>query len=119
MLVEAMNAGERDRLERVFRQAEGEHEFQWVSMPLPSGHWASYGATGAVDTLLGRHRAGERWEVLSVVSGYGPSWHGGVDFAVRLTRSAPDFTTATLTASGKGAGSCASGRIYVLSLGTE
>lgn len=119
-LVEAVNLGDRSALERTFRPGEAEHPFQWVSMPQPSGHWVSYGAPGAVATLLERQRAGERWELVWLTSGSGPSWHGGVDFSVRLTRTAPDLAASmTGTGIGKGAGSCASGRIYVLSLGTD
>ncbi len=118
-LVEAMNSAGQAGIEHIFREVGGEHPFQWVSMPLPSGHWVSYDASGAVETLLGRSAGGERWEVLSVTSGGGPSWHGGVDFAVRLTRTAPDLPGGRLTATGKGAGSCSSDRIYVLSLGTD
>lgn len=118
-LVEAMNNGERASFEHLFRDVGGEHPFQWVSMPLPSGHWVSYAAPGAVETLLRRNSAGERWEVLSITSGGGRSWHGGVDFALRVTRTAPDLPGGRLTATGKGAGSCSSDRIYVLSLGTD
>ena len=118
-LAAAVNGGDRGTLERLFRNSEGEHPFRWVSMPLTAGYWTTYEMPEAVDTLVGRHAAGERWRVVSVHSGPGPTWHGGVDFTLRLTRTAPDLAASSLSASGKGAGSCASARIYVLSLGTE
>ncbi len=91
--------------------------FQWVSLTT-TVNTTAYTPEGARRMLLDRVAQGERWTLGSVISaGDGPSWHGGVDAEVHVTRQLPDGRV--VQTSGKAALSCIGSVIFVLSLGDD
>lgn len=116
-LAAAVNRGDAAALGTFFNNdLLGEHQFEWVSEGNIATPWAEYTPRGAIDHLLARYAAGERWTFTSVSALAGPSWHGGVDFSVRFERINAGSPIPSADGGGKGALSCISGRVYVLTL---
>lgn len=110
--VDAFNRADRARLATFFSASEGDRPFQWFVTPETPPYGPDLLQLG--DSLAAWHAAGERWRLVSVQSGDGPSWHGGVDFAVRIERSWSDRSVMN---DGKGALDCAACKIFVFGLG--
>ncbi len=117
-LVDAINARNEVALGRLIGSGPLPTQgFQWVSMTT-TVNTTAYTPDGARRMLLDRAAQGDRWTVASVTSaGDGPSWHGGVDAEVHVTRQLPDGRV--VKTSGKAALSCMGSVIYVLSLGDD
>ena len=127
-LVRALNSGDTVALERTIGSGPlGTQGFQWVSLSTssefgpalqgPGVNEVEYTPDDARRTLLRHSQQGERWTLVSVRAGDGPSWHGGVDAEVHLERR---FATGQVVKTGgKTALSCVGSAIYVLSLGDE
>lgn len=116
--IDAFNSRDEVTLGRMIRSgplpAQG---FEWVSMAT-TVNTTEYTPDGARRMLLDRAVQGERWTLGSVTSaGDGPSWHGGVDAEVHVTRQLPDGHL--VHTSGKAALSCIGSVIFVLSLGDD
>ena len=110
--VDAFDRGDASRLATFFSATEGSHGFEWfVTAETPP-----YGPllSELADRFATWHAAHERWRVVSVKSGVGPSWHGGVDFEMTIERSWPDRS---VTETGKGALDCKARKIFVFVLG--
>ena len=115
-LVTAFNSGDGVALATIFNNETAEHPFEWVSDGSGLTFWVERSPMGAIDRLLARHAVGERWTSVVLSAGPGPSWHGGVDFSLKMERVRPDPPNPTADGVGKGALSCKSGRVYVLSM---
>jgi hypothetical protein len=110
--ISSFNRGDSAALTSFFSTTRGTHPFQWfVTSDTPR-----YGPplNELANTLAGWHASGQRWRLVSLESGAGPSWHGGVDFELRVERSWPDHVVIN---TGKGALDCAARTIFVLALG--
>jgi hypothetical protein len=109
--VDAFNAGDAPRLATFFTPT-GPRAFQWFYTP----ETPPYGPllSRLPDYFAAWHAAGESWRLVSLKSGDGPSWHGGVDFAVTVERTWPDRS---VTSEGKGALDCTAGTIFVFAIG--
>jgi hypothetical protein len=110
--IAAFNSGDNAKLSTFFSSTRGTHPFQWfVTADTPR-----YGPPlkELTNTFTSWHAAGQRWRLVSLKSGAGPSWHGGVDFELRIERSWPDRSVIN---TGKGALDCAARTIFVLALG--
>lgn len=83
----------------------------------PGLNEVEYTPDGARRTLLRHSQLGERWTLVSVRAGDGPSWHGGVDAEVHFARKLANGQV--VKTGGKTALSCVGSAIYVLSLGDE
>jgi hypothetical protein len=83
----------------------------------PGVNEVDYTPIGARRILLRHSQQGERWALVSVRAGEGPSWHGGVDAEVGFERTLA--TGQVVKTNGKTALSCVGSAIYVLSLGDD
>jgi hypothetical protein len=110
--IDAFDRGDTAQLNTFFSATDGSLPFQWFYTP----ETKPYGPDLAhlVEVLAAWHAEGERWRLVSVTSGDGPSWHGGVDFALTITRSWRDHLAVN---NGKGALDCSARKIFVLALG--
>lgn len=127
-LVRALNSGDTLALERAIGSGPlGTQGFQWVSLSTssefgptlqgPGVNEVEYTPDGARRILLRRSQQGERWTLVSVRAGDGPTWHGGVDAEVHFDRKLANGQV--VKTGGKTALSCVGSAIYVLSLGDE
>jgi len=127
-LVRAINSGDIPALERTIGPGPlGTQGFQWVSLSTSSEFGPTLGGSGVNEVdytpdgargiLLRHSQQGERWTLVSVRSGDGPSWHGGVDAEVHFERKLANAQV--VKTGGKTALSCVGSAIYVLSLGDE
>ena len=127
-LILAFNSGDALALERTIGPGPlATQGFQWVSMSTssefgptlrgPGINEVDYTPEGARRMLLRHSAQGERWTLVSVRAGAGPSWHGGVDAGVNLERKLANGQV--VKTGGKTALSCIGSAIYVLSLGDE
>jgi hypothetical protein len=127
-LIRAFNSGDTQALERTIGPGPlGTQGFQWVSMSTssefgptrqgPGVNEVDYTPDGARRILLRHSQQGERWTLVSVRAGDGPSWHGGVDAEVHFERKLANGQV--VKTGGKTAVSCVGSAIYVLSLGDE
>ena len=127
-LVRAFNSGDTPALERTIGPGPlGTQSFQWVSLSTSSEfgptlqgtglNEVDYTPDGARRILLRHSQQGERWTLVSVRAGDGPSWHGGVDAEVHFERKLANGQV--VKTGGKTALSCVGSAIYVLSLGDE
>lgn len=118
-LIRAFNAGDASELGRIVGSGPvGAQGFQWVSMADAFGRDTGYSPDEARRMMLDRSARGQRLTLTSVVAPAGPSWHGGVDAAVKL-ESHQAGVVGTTSIHGKTALSCVGERVYVLSLGSE
>lgn len=118
-LIRAFNAGDASALEAVVGSGPIPGQaFQWVSFADALGRNTEYTAEGARRMLLERSSRGQRLTLLSLESGPGASWHGGVDAALRLESRAPGLT-GPAAISGKTVVSCLGSRVVVASIGDE
>ena len=110
--IDAFDRADAARLAAFFSATDGVHHFEFFYTPEtpPYGPDLSH----LVETLVSWQAAGERWRLVSVTSGGGPSWHGGVDLAVAVERSWPDRS---VTNDGKGALDCAARTIFAFAIG--
>lgn len=117
--IRAFNSGDKIALERVVGSAAlGTQQFRWISFHDALGRDADYTSDGARKMLLARWSLGQRLTLVSVIAIAGPSWHGGIDAAVRLESRGPGVTAAA-PIHGKTALSCVGSRIYLLSIGSD
>ncbi len=127
-LVQAFNAGDVAALEQTIGPGPlATQGFQWVSMSTsseygptlrgPGVNEVDYTPDGARRLLLRHSEQGERWTLVSVRAGDGPSWHGGVDAEVDFERKLANGRV--VKTGGKTALSCIGSSIYVLSLGDD
>jgi hypothetical protein len=127
-LVRAINSRDTLALERTIGPGQlGTQSFQWVSLSTsaefgptlqgPGLNEVEYTPDGARRILLRHSQQGERWTLVSVRAGDGPSWHGGVDAEVHFERKLANGQV--VKTGGKTALSCVGSAIYVLSLGDE
>ena len=109
--IEAFDRGDSAKLASFF-SAIGPRSFQWFVTP----ETPPYGPdlSRLPDYFAAWHAAGERWRLVSVQSGEGPSWHGGVDVAVAIERTWPDRS---VTSEGKGVLDCTTNTIFVFAVG--
>jgi hypothetical protein len=118
-LVRAFNAGDASALAAAIGSGPiSSQAFQWVSFHDALGRNVEYTAEGARQMLLERSSRGQRLTLLSLESGPGPSWHGGVDASLRLESRAPGLTGPAAIA-GKTVVSCLGSRVVVASIGDE
>lgn len=110
--IDAFNAGDAAALAGFFSANEGRVPFQFFATPEtpPYGPDLSH----VVTSLVAWHAAGERWRIVELSSGDGPSWHGGVDFQVTVERSWRDRSAVD---QGKGALDCEARKIFAFGLG--
>ena len=127
-LIRAFNSGDTLALERTIGAGPlATQSFQWVSMSTssefgptlrgPGLNEVEYTPEGARRILLRHSAQGERWTLVAVRAGDGPSWHGGVDAEVHVERKLANGQI--VKTGGKTALSCVGSVIYVLSLGDE
>lgn len=118
-LIRAFNAGDASALGATIGAGPlPSQSFQWVSFGDGIGRNTEYTAEGARTMLLDRWARGQRLTLLSLESGAGPSWHGGVDASVRLESRRPGLTAPTAI-SGKTVVSCLGSRVMVVSIGQD
>lgn len=118
-LIRAFNAGDASALEAAIGSGPiPSQAFQWVSFHDALGRNAEYTAEGARKMLLERSSRGQRLTLLSLESGPGASWHGGVDASLRLESRAPGLT-GPAAISGKTVVSCLGSRVVVASIGDD
>ena len=100
-LIQAMNTSDEVQLRDLLRSAS-------IGIGEPGAMYPDE----AVQRLLARGRAGERWILVSLeVNGRGGS--GGVNFGVRLQRSGPGLPAPYKESDGKGAFDCPDGRFLI------
>jgi hypothetical protein len=127
-LASAINSGDALALERLVGPGPlGAQGFQWVSMSTssefgptlggPGINEVDYTPDGARRIPLRHSEQGERWTLVSVRAGDGPSWHGGIDAEVHFERKLANGQV--VKTGDKTALSCIGSAIYVLSLGDE
>jgi len=110
--LDAFNAANTSALASFFSATRGAQPFQWFVTSETPPHGPDI--TRLPETFAMWHATGQRWRLVSVESGDGPSWHGGVDFAMKVERSWPDRSVTNI---GKGALDCSAGTIFVFGLG--
>lgn len=121
-LAEAVTAGDRRALERLFAIEDPPGRGR-IDKPEPYFRWYSLDETALYDRaqlfpyFARRHRENERWQLIAV--DMGRSWiPGSVGIGYAFRRSAGDLpATATELAQGKGEIDCAAQRIFVWSMG--
>lgn len=127
-LISAINSGDALALERTIGAGPlATQGFQWVSLSTsseygpalrgPGVNEVDYAPEGARRILLHHWERGERWTLVSVRAGVGPSWHGGVDAEIHIERRLADGQV--VKSGGKTALSCSGRVVYVLSLGDD
>jgi hypothetical protein len=112
--IDAFNSGDAAELATFFTPGAEPRAFQWFYV---GGLTPAYGPPlrDLPRYFAEWHAAGERWLLVSVDAGAGPSWHGGIDFGMRVERTHGE---ASGVFQGKGALECAARRIFVFGLGS-
>lgn len=110
--VAAFNRGDDAQLRTFFSATDGRQPFQWFYTPETPAYGPDLERLG--EHLAAWHAAGERWRVVSVQTGDGPSWHGGVDFALKIERVWSDRSEID---EGKGALDCTARKIFAFGIG--
>jgi hypothetical protein len=110
--IDAFNRGDSAHLMTYFKTTDGPRSFKWFYTPGTPAYGPSL--TQLPDYFATWHATGERWRVVNLDVGAGPSWHGGVDFAIEIERAWPDRS---MLNGGKGALDCDARTIFVFALG--
>jgi hypothetical protein len=112
--IDAFNRGDGPLLATFFTPGTEPRAFQWFYV---GGLTQAYGPTlrDLPNYFAEWHAAGERWRLVSVDAGAGPSWHGGIDFGMQVERTRGEWSGVF---QGKGALECAAHRIFVFGLGS-
>lgn len=110
--IDAFNRADVSALATFFSATQGVQPYQWFVTPDTPPYGPDLAHLG--ESFASWHAAGERWRLVSLKSGVGPSWHGGVDFELMIERS---WSDRSVVDHGKGAVDCRARKIFVLGIG--
>jgi len=110
--LDAFNRGDNRQLGRFFGS-----DLMWYSVTELERNFVAYSPSDLLKYFEERHAYHEPLQLASI-DVRGPSWHGGIDLAYRLTRQGDDLGTRGSFLRGKGAVNCQDRTIFVWSMGS-